>query len=261
MKGDGALEVVRAPNLEKALLLLSDGRPWRLLAGGTHALDDLGARATHVLSLQSLRPELRFVFVDAHRFRAGALATLRDLATSAGVREKLPLLSSAARAQATLAIQHRATLCGTLVEGLGAVPAALYALDATFDVRSSLGSRPGQTVVTARRPGPSELLTHVHIAIPDGRARQVFAAAPEGVSVAGVLVKARRRPLAARLFAASEKARPLRLLRTEQAMALGRGGWANAITKDLDPLVPARRALAVTAAVAQHLSEALASMR
>lgn len=223
--------LVAAPDtLESALELLA-ASPWQPLAGGTAlvpALRRLGA--PRVLSLHALRPELRFVAVDARGLRAGAMATLRDLASSAGVRDHFPLLATAARAHASAAHQHRATVGGTLVTRSGPMAAAFAALDASVELRSCRTVR--RVAAATFEPSgrlPSELVTALVASAPPPRVRQSFgrATTPAGtVYLAAVVALTRGTCVFARLAVASRSGGAVRLASTERVLTGERPGAA-----------------------------------
>lgn len=141
-----AFDYHRASSVDEAVALLAEhGDDAKLLAGG-HSL----------LPLMRLRLAVPGVLVDIGRVeglagidvadgqvRIGALARHHDVATSAAVREALPLLSEVAGQIGDPQVRHRGTIGGSVAHGDPAsdLPAALLALRATLVARGPGGER------------------------------------------------------------------------------------------------------------------------
>lgn len=140
-----------ASSVDEAVALLAEhGDEAKLLAGG-HSL----------LPLMKLRLAAPAVLVDIGRItdlsyvssegaggaggtvRIGALTRHHDLATSAELREQVPLLAHVAGQIGDPQVRHRGTIGGSVVHGDPAsdLPAALLALRATLVARGPGGER------------------------------------------------------------------------------------------------------------------------
>src|SRR3984885_8104127 len=141
------IEVYRRPtSLADALSEVARaGADTRLIAGGTDVMVELGRgnKATKLIDLTALEPELRFITESAQRLTIGALTTHNDVLGSAAFRhEALPLVQACAEIGAPQ-IRSRGTIAGNLVTASPAndtiVP--LYVLDAEVEVASAAGRR------------------------------------------------------------------------------------------------------------------------
>ena len=137
-----AFDYHRASSVDEAVALLAEhGDDAKLLAGG-HSL----------LPLMRLRLAVPGVLVDIGRVeglagidvadgqvRIGALARHHDVATSAAVREALPLQSEVAGQIGDPQVRHRGTIGGSLAHADPAsdLPAAVLALGGSFTARSA----------------------------------------------------------------------------------------------------------------------------
>ncbi len=158
---------------------LVDGDRARALAGGVDLV--LKMRLRHVVPerVVSLRkiPGLDYVRPDtmtgSGALRIGALASLRQVETSAAVLQGWPLLAEAVSSIASVQTKVMGTLVGNLCVGTPAsdVAPALYALGARVRITGAQGTREipieeffvdsGKTAV-----GPHELVTEVVVAAP-----------------------------------------------------------------------------------------------
>lgn len=88
--------------------------------------------------------ELKGIGYDpAQGFTIGALVTHRDLETSAGLREKLPILCEIEKEVANIRVRHVGTVGGNLASGepLTDLPPIFLALDARVRISGSSGDR------------------------------------------------------------------------------------------------------------------------
>src|SRR5580700_1840909 len=102
-----------------------------------------GNKATKLIDLTALEPELRFVTESAQRLTIGALSTHNDVLGSAVFRrEALPLVQACAEIGAPQ-IRSRGTIAGNLVTASPAndTITALYALEAEVELVSATGRR------------------------------------------------------------------------------------------------------------------------
>jgi xanthine dehydrogenase iron-sulfur cluster and FAD-binding subunit A len=141
------IEVYRRPtSLADALSELAHaGADTRLIAGGTDVMVELGRgnKATKLIDLTALEPELRFISEDGDRLTMGALTTHNDILASAAFRrDALPLVQACAEVGAPQ-IRARGTIAGNLVTASPAndTIAALFVLDAEVEVAGLAGRR------------------------------------------------------------------------------------------------------------------------
>jgi xanthine dehydrogenase small subunit len=110
------LELRQPRSLDDALQLMRDEGPLLPLAGCTDVFVTLNfgtQPARRFLNLWGL-PELRGIEEHGDTLRIGALSTFSEIARSAAVRERLPILAAAAREVGGVQIQNRATLAGNV---------------------------------------------------------------------------------------------------------------------------------------------------
>ena len=102
-----------------------------------------GSKATGLIDLSALEPELRFIAEDGDRLTMGALTTHNDiLGSPAFRRDALPLVQACAEVGAPQ-IRARGTVAGNLVTASPAndTIAALFVLDAEVEVAGLAGCR------------------------------------------------------------------------------------------------------------------------
>lgn len=137
----------RAGSLAEATALLAaEPGEAKLLAGGQSLVPLLNMRLARPAVLVDLNgvQELRGITPSPDGgLRIGALTRHAELAGSAAVRERAPLLAEAARHVGHAAIRNRGTLGGSVAHADPAaeLPAALVALDARFRVTGPSGAR------------------------------------------------------------------------------------------------------------------------
>jgi xanthine dehydrogenase iron-sulfur cluster and FAD-binding subunit A len=141
------IEVYRRPtSLADALSELARaGADTRLIAGGTDVMVELGrgSKATKLIDLTALEPELRFLAENGDRLTIGALATHNDILSSPAFRrDALPLVQACAEVGAPQ-IRTRGTIAGNLVTASPAndTITALFALDAEVELAGVAGRR------------------------------------------------------------------------------------------------------------------------
>ena len=222
-------DLLEPRSLTDALKMLRDEGPLVPLAGCTDlyvALNFGTLRPTRFLNLWNL-DALRGIETRGPGLRIGALTTYTEIITSATIRRRLPMLAAAAREVGGVQIQNRGTLGGNVANGspAGDTLPVLLAADAVVVLRSAAGTRrvPMTAFYTGYRQSvarPDELI--VGFEIPALRGRQWFrkvgtraAQAIAKIVVAGVREKTPR------LAMGSVAPVPLRLTKTEQALASG----------------------------------------
>jgi aerobic carbon-monoxide dehydrogenase medium subunit len=137
----------RAADLpEAAALLAAAPGENKLLAGGQSLVPMLNMRLVRpdvLVDLNSVRELAGITPTPARGLRIGAMTRHAELAASAAVRERAPLLAEAARHVGHAAIRNQGTLGGSVAHADPAaeLPAALVALDARVQVTGPRGSR------------------------------------------------------------------------------------------------------------------------
>jgi NADPH-dependent glutamate synthase beta subunit-like oxidoreductase/CO/xanthine dehydrogenase FAD-binding subunit len=110
---------IAARSLEEAAALL-DGAGARAVAGGTDLLgvlrDNIHSDYPDLLVDLTRIPGLDYIREEQWRLRIGALASLAEVASHAGVREAFPALAAAARSVASPQIRNMATLGGNICQ-------------------------------------------------------------------------------------------------------------------------------------------------
>jgi CO/xanthine dehydrogenase FAD-binding subunit len=139
------VEVHSARSLREALELLSTGKRFKVLAGGTDLIVQLRTGAlpkTDLLDISRV-DELRYIRFDDGVLRIGALTTFMEIYKSGLVRRYAPVLSEAAFTVGSFQIMNKGTIGGNIVN---ASPAAdslppLYVLDAELVIVGPRGER------------------------------------------------------------------------------------------------------------------------
>ncbi len=139
------VEVHSVSSLREAVELLSTGRRFKVIAGGTDLIVQLRAGASPKADLLDISrlDELRFIRLEDGLLRIGALTTFMEIYESELVRRHAPVLSEAAFTIGSYQIMNKATIGGNVVN---ASPAAdslppLYALDAELVIVGPRGER------------------------------------------------------------------------------------------------------------------------
>jgi aerobic carbon-monoxide dehydrogenase medium subunit len=242
----------RPTTLPEALGLLAElGDEAELLAGGTSLMNmaKLGlAEPEHVVALGGV-PELHGLRGSAAEgVTLGAMATIRDVETSALVRDVAPGLAEAASHVATVRIRNQATVGGNLVHAdpNQDLPPMLMVHDAVARLRGPEGVR--EVPVTDLFLGffetvldEGEILEAVHVPPPAGLRTGYRKFLPRTkddyptVSVAAGLAVEGSRVTDARLAVAGGGATPLRC-RAAESVLLGSDGGAAAVAAAADAL-------------------------
>jgi aerobic carbon-monoxide dehydrogenase medium subunit len=242
----------RPTTLPEALGLLAElGDEAELLAGGTSLMNmaKLGlAEPEHVVALGGV-PELHGLRGSAAEgVTLGAMATIRDVETSALVHDVAPGLAEAASHVATVRIRNQATVGGNLVHAdpNQDLPPMLMVHDAVARLRGPEGVR--EVPVTDLFLGffetvldEGEILEAVHVPPPAGLRTGYRKFLPRTkddyptVSVAAGLAVEGSRVTDARLAVAGGGATPLRC-RAAESVLLGSDGGAAAVAAAADAL-------------------------
>ena len=104
---------------EAAKALASDTKGSVLIAGGTDLLVNMKHRViqpNQVINLKTI-PKLAYISNGKGGWRVGALTTLRDIASSSVIQERIPILCQASREVGAFAHQAMGTLGGNLCQG------------------------------------------------------------------------------------------------------------------------------------------------
>jgi carbon-monoxide dehydrogenase medium subunit len=214
--------------------LAEAGGEGKILAGGQSLVPMLNmrlARPAVVIDLNGV-PELgAIVPAAAGGLRLGALVRHADLAASALVRERAPLLAEAARHIGHVAIRNRGTLGGSLAHADPAaeLPAAVVALDASVIAVGRGGTRMIAAadffvglLTTALEA--DEIITEIHVPPPRGGWGFAEVARRPGdfalVGIAAVVMAERARGAGARIVAFGVGDGPVRL-RAAEAVVVG----------------------------------------
>src|SRR4051794_38503806 len=147
MQVPAPFDYARAGSVEEALALLQRlGPEARLVAGGQSLLPMMKLRLAtpeHLVDINPLDAELRYIRADGGEMRIGALSRHRDLLASDELAARLPIFRDAEQAIADPPVRNRGTIGGALchadpAEDLSAVCAAL---GARMGVRGPSGER------------------------------------------------------------------------------------------------------------------------
>jgi carbon-monoxide dehydrogenase medium subunit len=230
-------EYRRARSVDEAVAWLREDPEAKLLAGGQSLVPMMNMRLVRPSRLVDINaiPSLDTITpLGDGGLAIGALARHHDLATAPPVRERAPLLATAAAHVGHRAIRNRGTLGGSLAHADPAaeLPAALVALDAVIIATGPRGSRRIAADaffvgLLATALAPDEILIGVEIPAQRGAgwgfaevARRAGDFAIAGV--AGVLLPdgtAGGRSMRARLVAFGAGDRPVRLTAAESILA------------------------------------------
>ncbi len=168
-----AFDYQRAASVDDAVaLLVEHGDDAKLLAGGHSLLPLMKLRlATPALLVDIGRVrDLSYVRDDNGHIAIGALTRHHDLASSALLREQVPLLAHVAAQVGDPQVRHRGTIGGSVAHGDPAsdLPAALLALRARLVARGPRGTRliPVDDFFTGfleTTLAPDEVLTEIRV--------------------------------------------------------------------------------------------------
>lgn len=170
--------------VEDAVALLAHyGEDAKILAGGQSLIPMMKLRIAsprHLIDLNRIEGlgGLRRV---GDQLVMGALCRHADVASSALVREHLPLMMDAANLTADVQVRNRGTVAGSLAHAdpSGDWPAALMALDTTITIAGPRGMRTRRLdafLVDAYTTdlGADEMVTQVSVVIPEATSRGAY---------------------------------------------------------------------------------------
>src|SRR5256885_3229250 len=147
MQVPAPFEYERATSVEDALAILARlGPEARLVAGGHSLLPMMKLRLAtpeHLIDINALEHELRYIRSEGDIVRIGALTRHRDLLESNLLRARMPIFFDAEQVIADPPVRNRGTIGGALchadpAEDLSAVCAAL---GASVGIRGPEGER------------------------------------------------------------------------------------------------------------------------
>ena len=196
----GAFDYYAPASLEEALSLLSnklDGA--KILAGGQSLLPLMKLRLAKpdvIIDIGGL-PELSYIREEGNHITIGALTTYTELAESALIMNRCPLLAQAAMVVGDVQVRNRGTVGGGLAHADPAedLPAAILALDVEVKATGPAGHRwiPAReffiTMLTTSL-APEELITEIRIPVRTGYkfAYQKASRQAAGFAIVGVAV-------------------------------------------------------------------------
>lgn len=149
-------------NLKEACRILAENEGARILAGGTDLLVKMkrGSMTPEMVVDIKKIPELHGMNTEsAGTIFIGALTTLAELAGSAVIREKVPVLAATAAKMASMQVRNRATIGGNLCNAAPSADLAppLIALDSQAVIVGSEGERKMPLTAMFRGPGITTL--------------------------------------------------------------------------------------------------------
>lgn len=253
----------RPRTLEDALRLLRDDAPLVPIAGCTDVLVGLNfgtVKDTRFMNLWGLEPLTRIETRDGV-LSIGACATYTQIIAAPAVRERIPMLASAAREIGGPQIQNRGTLGGNIANGspAGDTLPVLAAADATVVLQSAEHTRrvPFPEFYTGYRASvrqADELIVAVEIPAVAGTQwfRKVGTRAAQAISK---IVMAAVRGPEPRIALGSVAATVVRLPRTEGVLASGAGidEAARVLGEEIHPIDDVRSTAAYRRQVAINL--------
>ena len=256
------LSLLRPASLREALHMLRDDAAVPL-AGCTDVYVNLHfgtASARRFLDLWPLA-ELRGIASTRNLLRIGALTTYTELATSATVRRRLPMLVAAAREIGGKQIQNRGTIGGNIANASPAGDSlpVLAALDAVVVLESADAERRVSfneffTGYRASVRRSDELIVAVEIPVPEGRQYWRKVGTRRAQAISKVMCAAVRGP-EIRIALGSVGPTVVRLPQTEAVLA-GRGTLEEAqavLRREIKPIDDVRSTAEYRRAVSANL--------
>lgn len=170
-------EYIEAKDIGEALLALYEyGGKVKVIAGGTDLFLQMKGnlkKADCLVDIGGIQELRRIDFNDTLGLRVGAATTIRELETSALLKEKYPVICESARQLGSVAIRNVATLGGNLCNASPSaeMAPALLGLSARVKIAKRDGEKvipldnffvgPGETVLE-----DGEILTEIHVPPP-----------------------------------------------------------------------------------------------
>jgi CO/xanthine dehydrogenase FAD-binding subunit len=169
--------------LAEALALCAEKAGARFIAGGTDLMIRIRGKEVRPAALISLRniPEITGVAADGGGVRIGAATTIADIARSAELERRLPVLVQAARRVGGPAVRNAGTVGGNLCNASPCADTALplLVLEARLAIAGPRGSREIPLAELFKGPratslAADEIVTHVMVKAPSPTAKAVF---------------------------------------------------------------------------------------
>jgi aerobic carbon-monoxide dehydrogenase medium subunit len=177
------MEYFEPKTLGDALSLLAKhGGEAKVIAGGTDVMVDIKFKEEpgSLVNIKKI-PGLAGIKENGASLRIGALTTIRELETSALVRDKLPVLWQAAHQFASLQVRNTATIGGNICRASpsGETLTPLLVLEANAILAFSDGERSEPFKSFFQGPGKSAagakgLLTEIEVPIPPAGSKSVY---------------------------------------------------------------------------------------
>ena len=177
------MEYFEPKTLGDALSLLArHGAEAKVIAGGTDVMVDIKFKEEpdSLVNIKKI-PGLTGIKENGASLRIGALTTIRELETSALVREKLPVLWQAAHQFASLQVRNTATIGGNICRASpsGETLTPLLVLEAKAKLAFSEGEKSEPFSAFFQGPGKSSagakgLLTEIDVPIPPAGSKGVY---------------------------------------------------------------------------------------
>jgi carbon-monoxide dehydrogenase medium subunit len=163
-------------------LLAQHGAEAKVIAGGTDVMVDIKFKEEpgSLVNIKKI-PGLTGIKENGASLRIGALTTIREIETSALVREKLPVLWEAAHQFASLQVRNTATIGGNICRASpsGETLTPLLVLEAKAKLAFSEGEKSEPFSAFFQGPGKSSagakgLLTEIEVPIPPAGSKGVY---------------------------------------------------------------------------------------
>jgi aerobic carbon-monoxide dehydrogenase medium subunit len=167
---------------EALSLLAKHGADAKVIAGGTDVMVDIKYKEEPgcLINIKKL-PGMSSIQENGGSLRIGPLATIRELETSATLRDKLPVLWEAAHQFASLQVRNTATIGGNICRASpsGETLAPLLVLEATAKCAFSDGEKNQPFATFFQGPGKSVLgakglLTEIDVPYPVAGSKGVY---------------------------------------------------------------------------------------
>ncbi|MDP2602335.1 MAG: FAD binding domain-containing protein [Deltaproteobacteria bacterium] len=167
---------------EALSLLAKHGAEAKVIAGGTDVMVDIKYKEEPgcLINIKKI-PGLGAIQENGASLRIGALTTIRDLETSALVRDKLPVLWEASHQFASLQIRNTATIGGNICRASpsGETLTPLLVLDAKAKIAFSDGEKTEPFASFFQGPGKCSvgskgLLTEIDVPYPAAGSKSVY---------------------------------------------------------------------------------------
>jgi len=167
---------------EALSVLAKHGAEAKVIAGGTDVMVDIKFKEEPggLVNIKKI-PGLSGISENGGSLRIGALTTIREIETSALVREKLPVLWEAAHQFASLQVRNTATIGGNIgrASPSGETLAPLLVLDAKAKVAYADGEKSEPFSAFFQGPGKTSmgakgLLTEIEIPYPAAGSKGVY---------------------------------------------------------------------------------------